>query len=185
MACYNDSKATNVDATLVALSSFKPGSIVALLGGRDKGTDLEPLVVRAQETCKAVVLFGESRARFAQAFLGCVSDAASSVGDAASSMGDASSSVGDAASSASSAGALASNMCEENECKTSLQVIFADHLADALEAAFGVACAGDNILLSPACASFDEFSCFEERGSVFKDLVSKRAAAASAQLSSQ
>ena len=32
------------------------------------------------------------------------------------------------------------------------------------------------ILLSPACASFDEFSCFEERGEAFKSLVAERAA---------
>ena len=156
VACYNDSKATNVDATLVALSSFKPGSIVALLGGRDKGTDLEPLVARARKTCKAVVLFGESRARFAEAFAGCAGDSAGSE--------------------------VAGNADVGSADKMILQVILAEHLADALKAALSVAQAGDNILLSPACASFDEFSCFEERGCVFKDLVSKYAAAASAQL---
>ena len=138
VACYNDSKATNVDATLVALSSFEQGKIVALLGGRDKGTDLAPLVEHARTTCKAVVLFGESRDRFAEAFL-------------------------DDKSSAS---------------QSALQVLLANHLEDALDVALEVAQEGDVVLLSPACASFDEFSCFEERGDTFKRLVSERADAA-------
>ena len=36
------------------------------------------------------------------------------------------------------------------------------------------ACAGDVVLLSPACASFDEFESFEHRGRAFKELVRKR-----------
>ena len=147
VACYNDSKATNVDATLVALSAFAPGSIVALLGGRDKGTDLTPLVERARQTCKAVVLFGESRARFAEAFgVGRVAGVAEILPD------------GDSAQV--------------------MRVLLADHLGDALDVALSVASAGDEVLLSPACASFDEFSCFEERGCVFKELVAGRAQAA-------
>lgn len=38
--CYNDSKATNVDATLKALAAFAPRKPIVLLGGDDKGTDL-------------------------------------------------------------------------------------------------------------------------------------------------
>lgn len=49
----------------------------------------------------------------------------------------------------------------------------AEHLADALVAAHGLASSGDVVLLSPACSSFDEFSGFEERGRAFKDLVSR------------
>lgn len=139
VACYNDSKATNVDAALVALASFSPGSIVALFGGRDKGTDLAPLAKRAKETCRAVVLFGESRPRFAEAFSG-----------------------------------IAKAFPGNND----FQVVLADRLEDALDAALAIACPKDAILLSPACASFDEFTCFEERGRVFKDLVAKRAARA-------
>jgi UDP-N-acetylmuramoylalanine--D-glutamate ligase len=44
-------------------------------------------------------------------------------------------------------------------------------LADAVSVAGDVARRGDVVLLSPACASFDEFSGYEERGRVFKDLV--------------
>ena len=37
VAFYNDSKATNVDATVKAIESF-PGSLIVILGGKDKGT---------------------------------------------------------------------------------------------------------------------------------------------------
>ena len=56
-----------------------------------------------------------------------------------------------------------------------LLVLRAGHLEDALDAALSVASAGDVVLLSPACASFDEFGSFEERGRAFKALVDARA----------
>lgn len=66
----NDSKATNVDATLKALSAYPKGKAVFLLGGHDKGTDLTDLVKAAEATCKAVVCFGAAGERFMQAFEG-------------------------------------------------------------------------------------------------------------------
>ena len=39
---YNDSKATNVDATLKALEAF-PGPLIVILGGKDKGSPYTPL----------------------------------------------------------------------------------------------------------------------------------------------
>lgn len=131
VACYNDSKATNVDATLVALTAFLPKRPVVLLGGRDKGTDLAPLVAACEENAAAVVCFGEARERFEAAFAG------SSVP----------------------------------------RVLGAPSMEAALDAALAVATPDEVVLLSPACASFDEFSCFEERGDVFKELVAARAAA--------
>jgi UDP-N-acetylmuramoylalanine--D-glutamate ligase len=44
-------------------------------------------------------------------------------------------------------------------------------LADAVGLAASLAVAGDAVVLSPACASFDEFSSYEHRGCVFKELV--------------
>lgn len=48
---------------------------------------------------------------------------------------------------------------------------FADSFADAVEKASRLAREGDIVLLSPACASFDMFANFEQRGQVFKELV--------------
>lgn len=122
--CYNDSKATNVDATLVALPAFAPAKPVVLLGGDDKGTDLAPLVQKCVECARAVVCFGDAKERFLAAFADC-----------------------------------------------GIPVHEAPHMAEAFAVALQVATTDDVILLSPACASFDEFNSFEERGAVFKELV--------------
>lgn len=52
-----------------------------------------------------------------------------------------------------------------------IPVAGAAHLRDALLAAADLAEPGDVILLSPACASFDEFENFEHRGAAFSDAV--------------
>lgn len=134
-ACYNDSKATNVDATLKALAAFENARPIVLLGGDDKGTDLAPLVEAAHKHARVVVCFGAAGPRFAQAFEAC-------------------------------------GACTPED----FSVKRAAHLADAFDVALDEACENDVILLSPACASFDEFGSFEERGCAFKALVAKRAA---------
>ena len=127
--CFNDSKATNVDATLKALESFPLAKPIFLLGGHDKGTDLAELVASAEQHCRCVVCFGAAGQRFMDAF-----------------------------------------------AQSSLVHIQAEHMEDALDAALGMSQAGDIVVLSPACASFDEFDSFEHRGLVFKHLVEFRAA---------
>ncbi len=138
---FNDSKATNVDATLKAIASFPETRPIVLLGGEDKGTDLAPLVAAARAHARAVVCFGAAGPRFASAF-----------------------GVGGPASD------------QPSSEKSGLLVLRAEHLEDALDAALELAGAGDVVLLSPACASFDEFGSFEERGRAFKALVADRAA---------
>lgn len=65
---FNDSKGTNVDSTVKAVSAFPAGTVICLLGGHDKGTELAPLVDACRAGCKAVVCYGEARERFLAAF---------------------------------------------------------------------------------------------------------------------
>jgi len=57
VAWYNDSKATNVDATLKALAAF-PGGLWVILGGKDKNSDYRPLAAAMKEKARGVLLIG-------------------------------------------------------------------------------------------------------------------------------
>ena len=61
VAFYNDSKGTNVDATLKALAAFAE-PVVLIAGGRDKGQRFDALADAARGRVKAAVLIGEGRA---------------------------------------------------------------------------------------------------------------------------
>jgi UDP-N-acetylmuramoylalanine--D-glutamate ligase len=54
---YNDSKATNVDATLKAIEAF-PGQLIVILGGKDKGSDYSPLRDRLRERAQLALVIG-------------------------------------------------------------------------------------------------------------------------------
>ncbi len=126
----NDSKATNVDAARQALSAFKPKSIVMMLGGSDKMTDLTALAQEVCEKCCVAVCYGAARGRL-----------------------------------------LAALEEERTESGASIRLLNAEYFDDAFSFACSAAPPNSVILLSPACASFDEFSGFEERGNYFKQLV--------------
>jgi UDP-N-acetylmuramoylalanine--D-glutamate ligase len=67
----NDSKATNVAATAGALGSLE-GPLVLMLGGKDKGEELEPLRRAIHPGVRSVVVYGEARHRIAGALEGTV-----------------------------------------------------------------------------------------------------------------
>ena len=132
---WNDSKATNVGATIASLDAFS-APVVLLVGGVGKGASFESLAeaVLARPAVRDVIAFGESSAQIVSAF-GNVSRV-----DAAA----------------------APRVPAVHEAGT---------MADAFAIAAEVAETGDVVLLAPACASFDEFSGYAERGRVFEKMV--------------
>ena len=117
----NDSKATNVASAVVALASFEPGTVHAILGGRGKGGGYGPLAQALAERGLAAYLIGE---------------AAGEIGAALEATG------------------ISVRQCGD--------------LERAVAAARAAAQPGDVVLLSPACASYDQFRSFEERGDRFR-----------------
>lgn len=67
---FNDSKATNPDAVMKALTAFEDRPLIVLLGGRNKGVAMRPLAEAVAARAKAVVLFGEAAEELEQAFSG-------------------------------------------------------------------------------------------------------------------
>jgi UDP-N-acetylmuramoylalanine--D-glutamate ligase len=133
VAFFNDSKATNPEATCKALASFEDTPLVVMLGGRDKNTPLDELVALAEASCRAVICYGEAGPRIFEAF----ENAANNTG--------------------------------------ATPTVPTRYLVPDFPTAFNTAVASaqpkDAVLLSPACASFDEFSSYEQRGAAFKALV--------------
>ncbi len=68
---YNDSKATNVDATLKALEAF-PGRILVILGGKDKGSDYSVLQSALRERTVLALLIGAAAEKIDQQIAGSV-----------------------------------------------------------------------------------------------------------------
>jgi UDP-N-acetylmuramoylalanine--D-glutamate ligase len=116
----NDSKATNVAATLRALAAYDDEPVRLILGGSRKGEDFAPLAAALGPNVRAVYVFGETADELARAIP---------------------------------------------------DTIRAGDLATAVERAATAAQPGEVVLLSPACASYDQFRDFEERGEEFKRLV--------------
>ena len=61
---YNDSKATNVDATLKAIEAF-PGPLIVVLGGKDKGSPYSILREPLRQRARAVMLIGAAAEKIA------------------------------------------------------------------------------------------------------------------------
>jgi UDP-N-acetylmuramoylalanine--D-glutamate ligase len=120
---FDDSKGTNVGATLKSLSGLEDESVHLILGGRSKGTDFSPLASEVVRKAQRVYLIGEAAGEIAAVL---PSD-------------------------------VAVEQCGELESAVAAAAIHAR--------------SGDLVLLSPACASFDQYSSYEERGEHFKQLV--------------
>ncbi len=61
---YNDSKATNPEASIVALKSFEGKTLTLIAGGRDKNTDLTEFCNMVKKHVNSVILIGEASERF-------------------------------------------------------------------------------------------------------------------------
>ncbi|MFP5484751.1 MAG: UDP-N-acetylmuramoyl-L-alanine--D-glutamate ligase [Gammaproteobacteria bacterium] len=122
---FDDSKGTNVGATVAALTGLgAERRIVVILGGEGKGQDFSPLAAPIARYARAVVLIG----RDAQLIRAALQDTGIALHDAAT-------------------------------------------LPDAVQQAAQRAHAGDAVLMSPACASFDMFKDYAHRAQVFVDAV--------------
>ncbi len=120
----NDSKGTNVGATVAALEGLASNrNVVLIAGGVGKGQDFRQLRSTLQDHCKALVLIGEAAAAI------------------------------------------------EDSVADLVSVQRAQTLEAAVADAMALASAGDVVLLSPACASFDMFSGYPARGDAFAKAV--------------
>lgn len=124
---FNDSKGTNVGATVAALEGLgralgEQNKLVLIAGGEGKGADFSALRSPVEQYVRDTILIG------------------------------------------SDAQEIADELPTEN-------VHFAATMAQAVAYSAELAEPGDKVLLSPACASFDMFKSYEDRGQVFKQLV--------------
>jgi len=72
VAWYNDSKATNVDATLKAIAAFD-GGLWVILGGKDKNSDYTTLAGPLKEKARAALLIGAAAEKIERQLTGAVS----------------------------------------------------------------------------------------------------------------
>ena len=122
---FDDSKGTNVGATVAALTGLgAERRLVVILGGEGKGQDFTPLAAPVARYARAVVLIGRDAPQIRSALEA-----------------------------------------------TGVALLDAQTLPHAVALATQRAHAGDAVLMSPACASFDMFKDYEHRAEVFCDAV--------------
>jgi UDP-N-acetylmuramoylalanine--D-glutamate ligase len=122
----NDSKATNVGATLAALPGYPAGTVHLILGGLGKDQDFSLLIDEVRRAAAGIYLIGADAPQI---------------------------------------GTVLKGAAPQQQCGT---------LAEAVQRARAAARPGDTVLLAPACASFDQFSGYEQRGNTFVKLVRGR-----------
>ena len=121
---YNDSKATNIKSTQIALASFNRPTIL-ILGGMERHQDFFELKDYMRNV-KLIVCYGENKNRIKE-------------------FGD----------------------------TLMIETVVVDNLREATSKAYELSSENDVILLSPASASWDQYKCFEDRGTEFKNEVLK------------
>lgn len=126
---YDDSKGTNVGATVAAINGMRQ-QVVLIAGGDGKDQDFAPLAPAVANRARAVVLIGRDREKIAAVLQ-----------------------------------------------PTSVPLLRAGSMEEAVHIAARTARQGDAVLLSPACASFDMFRNYEHRAQVFVQAVHQVAAA--------
>ncbi|NMM13698.1 MAG: UDP-N-acetylmuramoyl-L-alanine--D-glutamate ligase [Rhodoferax sp.] len=133
---FDDSKGTNVGATVAALCGLgAERKVIAIMGGEGKGQDFTPLAEPVSRYARAVVLIGRDAPQIRAALE-----------------------------------------------HTGVPLSEAASMAEAVAQANRLAHAGDAVLMSPACASFDMFDNYEHRARVFVEAVSAVASAAGAEM---
>lgn len=147
---FNDSKCTTPEAAMLAIQAFGDENgvrnrlIHLVLGGKDKGSDMKPLAGFAAQKCKAVYTIG-------------------ALGDTIAELCE---------------GARPAEAGRPESCggvswpDASAQVVRCGELETAVAEVVKRVRPGDVVLLSPACASWDQFENYEQRGQRFIDLVS-------------
>ena len=126
---FDDSKGTNVGATVAALHGLGENrKLVLILGGEGKGQDFHPLAEPVRKYVRAVVLIGRDADQSRQALQ-----------------------------------------------NTAVEMLSADSMEQAVATANARAHAGDAVLMSPACASFDMFRDYAHRAQVFCKTVAELA----------
>ncbi len=123
----NDSKATNVSSTAVAIDGMERPTVL-LLGGRHKGEAYTPLAEAVRRKVKRVIAYGEAAPIIA------------------------------------------------TDLRPVVDVVrLGSDFEEVIRVAKAAARAGEAVLLSPACSSYDMFSNYEERGERFRALAAKEA----------
>lgn len=123
----NDSKATNIDATIQALKTYKSQKIYLILGGDDKGANLEPLFKELKNYNVEIFSIGSNTEKIFQL---------------------------------SSKFDIACHQCYElNNAVEAISPYFQSNILDVA-------------IMSPGCASLDQFNSYSHRGEKFREFIS-------------
>jgi len=131
----NDSKGTNVGATITAIESLggqTTGQLILIAGGVGKEADFSGLAVPINHYCKHVILFGRDQEQIAESVFNSAEAINPSI-------------IFTRVEDLTSAVAIALESTKENDC----------------------------VLFSPACASFDQYANYIQRGEQFTELVNQ------------